>query len=69
MAKKAGSRKKTAKTRKRASLKAVRVRKPTVSECLGLGIFKGHSAAAIFRGGACDLAAKRKWIAYLKKQR
>lgn len=69
MAKKAGSRKKTAKTRKRASLKAVRVRKPTLSECLAVGIFRGHSPAAIFRGSACTVAVKRKWIAYLKKQR
>ena len=70
MAKKAGSRKKTIKTRKRASLKAIRVRKPTAAECRACGIFKGHSPAAIFKAApGCNAATIRKWTAYLKKKR
>jgi hypothetical protein len=70
MAKKTGSRKKkTVKKRRKASVKARTPRKPTRTECVSTGIFKGHSFASIFDpGSGCDAATLRKWKSYLSKQ-
>jgi hypothetical protein len=70
MAKKAGSRKKrTAAKGRKGAVRAKRLRKPTRSECLALGIFKGHSLASVFNPEfGCDTAIKRRWASYLRKK-